>query len=352
MTRLAAIRTEPLSLDEVITAVTRPEAGALATFSGLVRNHADGRKVTLLEYEAYASMAEKEMARIVAALEVDIPDVTLAVLHRIGKLAVGEVAVVCAASSSHRDEAFRACHALIDRIKETVPIWKREYGPEGPYWVGWRDARCSPDTESGQGGHAHGHTHGHEHLHAHGSAAEKRSQPVQPNALSGQGVALLTVSDSRTAANDESGPLARRLLSEAGAIIVKVAILPDDPTQIAAWVTEQARVESTAALVITGGTGIAARDQTIEAVFPLLSRNLDGFGEAFRRLSYDQIGPRAVLSRALAGVLRTCLVFALPGSPRAVELAIRELIIPLLPHASALLRGQGAHHHSEHAHER
>jgi len=170
--------------------------------------------------------------------------------------------------------------------------------------------------------------------------------------LTAQGVAVLTVSDSRTSADDESGLLARKLLSESGAIIVKAAILPDEPTRIASWIAEQAQVESTAALVITGGTGIAARDQTIEALSPLLTRTLDGFGEAFRRLSYDQIGPRAVLSRALAGVVGNCLVFALPGSPKAVELAIRELIIPLLPHAAALLRGQGVHHHSEHNHAR
>ncbi len=353
MTQLVAIRTEPLSLDDVIAAVTRPDAGALATFSGLVRNHADGRRVTLLEYEAYASMAEKEMARIVAAIEAEIPDVALAVLHRIGRLEVGEIAVVCAASSPHRDEAFRACRILIDRIKETVPIWKREHGPEGPYWVGWRDARCSPDTESGHAGHAHGHEHGQNHRHTQDGGARLSSPHLGPaGALTGQGVAVLTVSDSRTSANDKSGQLARKLLSEAGAVIVKAAILPDDPSQIAQWITDHARVESTAALVITGGTGIAARDQTIEALSPLLTRTLDGFGEAFRRLSYDQIGPKAVLSRALAGVVETCLVFALPGSPKAVELAIRELIIPLLPHASALLRGQSVHHHSEHEHER
>jgi len=345
MTGLVAVRTELLSLDEVSAAVTRPEAGALATFSGLVRNHADGRRVTLLEYEAYASMAEKEMARIVAAIEAEIPDVTLAVLHRIGSLEVGEIAIVCAASSPHRDEAFRACRILIDRIKETVPIWKREHGPDGPYWVGWRDARCAPDEGSGHGGHTHGHTQD-------GGARPSSPDWGPAGALAAQRVAVLTVSDSRTSADDESGLLARKLLSEAGAIIVKAAILPDEPTRIASWIAEQAQVESTAALVITGGTGIAARDQTIEALSPLLTRTLDGFGEAFRRLSYDQIGPRAVLSRALAGVVGTCLVFALPGSPKAVELAIRELIIPLLPHAAALLRGQGVHHHSEHNHAR
>src|SRR5664280_1416456 len=96
MSRLVSIRTEPLSLDEVVAAVTRPEAGAIAVFSGLVRNHADGQPVTCLEYEAYPSMAEKEMAGIVAAIEAELVEVRLAVMHRIGRLQVGDLAVVCA----------------------------------------------------------------------------------------------------------------------------------------------------------------------------------------------------------------------------------------------------------------
>jgi molybdopterin synthase catalytic subunit len=81
--------------------------------------------------------------------------VRLAALHRIGSLAVGDLAVICAAGAPHRGEAFKACRALIDRIKQRVPIWKREHGPDGPYWVGWEDARCGD-------GHDHSH-HGHDH---------------------------------------------------------------------------------------------------------------------------------------------------------------------------------------------
>jgi molybdopterin synthase catalytic subunit len=87
-------------------------------------------------------MALAEMQRIVDELELEIPGVTLAVTHRVGALRVGELAVVCAASSKHRPEAFKACRRLIDEIKARVPIWKREHGPDGAYWVGWRDARC------------------------------------------------------------------------------------------------------------------------------------------------------------------------------------------------------------------
>jgi molybdopterin converting factor subunit 1 len=146
------IRSEPLSIDAVMELVRHPSAGALALFLGTVRDHNAGRVVTALEYSAYESMAIAEMARIVDELEAEIPVVRLAAHHRIGELAIGDAAIVCAASSPHRDEAFRAGRLLIDRIKERVPIWKREKGPDGSWWVGWEDARCTP-------GHHHGHDH-------------------------------------------------------------------------------------------------------------------------------------------------------------------------------------------------
>ena len=152
---------EPLGLDAVTRAVRRPAAGAIATFVGVVRDHNDGREVTLLEYSAYDSMAVAEMARIVEEIEAQIEGVLLCAHHRVGELAVGDDAIVCAASAPHRGEAFRAGKLLIDRIKERVPIWKREKGPHGEWWVGWEDARCTPDH------HGHGHAHGHEHEHGH-----------------------------------------------------------------------------------------------------------------------------------------------------------------------------------------
>jgi len=139
----------PLSVGEATAAVSGSEIGGVDLFLGLVRDHNDGRAVTRLEYHAYVSMAEKEMQRIAAEIMGEIPGVKLAALHRVGSLAVGDLAVVCAAGAVHRAEAFTACRALIDRIKHRVPIWKREHGPDGPYWVGWQDARC------GDGHHDH-----------------------------------------------------------------------------------------------------------------------------------------------------------------------------------------------------
>ena len=150
---LFQIRETEINVAEVVAAVTRAEAGGIAVFVGTVRSENEGHAVTLLEYQAYASMAAKEMARIAEEIQGEIGDVRLAVLHRVGALRVGDTAVVCAASTPHRAEAFSACRLLIDRIKARVPIWKREHGPSGPYWVGWEDARCSPGAGGGHGHH-------------------------------------------------------------------------------------------------------------------------------------------------------------------------------------------------------
>jgi molybdopterin synthase catalytic subunit len=146
---LVALRTEALSIDEAVAAVAHPGAGAISLFLGVVRDQNDGRPVVSLEYEAYESMALAEMKRIVHELAAQAAGVRLAVLHRTGHLPVGDTAVVCAASARHRGEAQHACRSLIDAIKARVPIWKREHGPQGAYWVGWQDARCAED------GHGH-----------------------------------------------------------------------------------------------------------------------------------------------------------------------------------------------------
>jgi molybdopterin synthase catalytic subunit len=155
------LRAAPLSLDEAVERVKHPGAGAVCVFLGMVRDHNDGRPVVKLEYEAYPAMAVAEMTRIAEEIEAETPGLRLAVQHRTGALVVGDVAVVCAASAPHRGEAYAACRALIDRVKARVPIWKREHGPEGAYWVGWEDARCGdeahePHDAAHRGHHDHG----------------------------------------------------------------------------------------------------------------------------------------------------------------------------------------------------
>jgi molybdopterin synthase catalytic subunit len=134
---------DPIASEVAIAHVSHAGAGGVAVFIGVVRAENDGRAVARLEYQAYASMARLELVRIAEQIAREIPGVRLSAIHRTGSLVVGEIAVVCAASAPHRDEAFRACRLLIDRIKEQVPIWKREHGPDGAVWVGWVDARCT-----------------------------------------------------------------------------------------------------------------------------------------------------------------------------------------------------------------
>src|SRR5579863_982287 len=149
-------------------------------------------------------------------------------------------------------------------------------------------------------------------------------------------LAVITASDTRTAANDQSGALIRELLENAGHHIAHYEILPDSPERIRQVVTEF--LPQVDGIIITGGTGIAARDSTIEAVKPMLGKELEGFGELFRMLSYNEIGSAAFLSRALAGICYGKIVVALPGSTDACRLALEKLLIPELGHIAHLLK--------------
>jgi molybdenum cofactor biosynthesis protein B len=151
-------------------------------------------------------------------------------------------------------------------------------------------------------------------------------------------ISVLTVSDTRTPETDRSGPATMRLLEEAGHRVFEYEILPDDPDRVRACVVRWLAQDGCDGVILNGGTGIAVRDRTFEAVSGLLDKTLDGFGELFRALSFEEIGAAAMLSRAVAGVARGKLVFSLPGSTAAVELAMGRLIVPELGHLLGQLR--------------
>lgn len=132
---MARVTRDPLDPSALLAEARRDGDGGLTVFVGVVRDNADGRAVTEMEYEAYEPMAEKEMERIEEDLAARHPGVRVVMRHRIGRLRVGEVAVVVAASAPHREEAFAACRAGIEEIKARVPVWKREWGPDGSVWV-------------------------------------------------------------------------------------------------------------------------------------------------------------------------------------------------------------------------
>ncbi|WP_324289933.1 molybdopterin converting factor subunit 1 [Pyxidicoccus sp. MSG2] len=133
---LFSVVDRPLRLEEVVEAVGGEAFGGLVTFSGSVRNQTKGRRVLRLEYEAYAPMAEKKLAEIGAEAAAQWPGTRLAIVHRVGTLVPGELAVVIAAAAPHRKEAFRGCEHAIERLKQDVPIWKKEFFEDGDVWVG------------------------------------------------------------------------------------------------------------------------------------------------------------------------------------------------------------------------
>jgi molybdenum cofactor biosynthesis protein B len=149
--------------------------------------------------------------------------------------------------------------------------------------------------------------------------------------------AILTVSDTRDETTDTSGAFVRRALLRAGHPIVDYRILPDDPGRIVAHLRALAGRGDVRVVLVSGGTGIGRRDTTCEAVASVLEKTLDGFGELFRMLSWRQVGPAAMLSRAVAGTYRGMVIFSMPGSEQAVRLAMRRLILPEIGHVAGLL---------------
>lgn len=131
-----AVVERPIDLDEAARLVRRDSSGAVAAFAGVVRSESQGRRVLHLEYEAYAPMAEKTMAQIGAEVAEKWPVDAIAILHRVGRLEIGEMSVAIAVASPHRREALEACAYVIERLKEIVPIWKKEVFEGGEVWVG------------------------------------------------------------------------------------------------------------------------------------------------------------------------------------------------------------------------
>ena len=143
---------------------------------------------------------------------------------------------------------------------------------------------------------------------------------------------MLTVSDTRTAATDKSGDAIAELLLASGHTVAGRAIVKDEPAEVLRVVNHQLGNHDVQVVITTGGTGLTSRDSTYEALVTVIDKPLDGFGELFRMLSYQDIGPAAMLSRAVAGATRGKFIAALPGSEGAVRLAMTRLLIPELPH--------------------
>ena len=148
---------------------------------------------------------------------------------------------------------------------------------------------------------------------------------------------VVTISDTRTLETETSGRAIAELLTAAGHSVAGRTVVKDEPTEVRRVVTEAVKSGTARAVITTGGTGLAKRDSTYEALISLFDKRIDGFGELFRMLSYDQIGSAAMLSRATAGIAGACAIFLLPGSEAAVRLAMDRLILPELGHIAGEL---------------
>ncbi|HLZ72546.1 MAG TPA: molybdenum cofactor biosynthesis protein MoaE [Dehalococcoidia bacterium] len=132
---LVQLTQEPLEAEPLVRAVRRDASGAVALFYGVVRNHNEGRGVLFLEYEAYPELAEKQLRAVGEELLRQYPIDDVAIAHRTGRLEIGETSLLVAVASAHRAQALEACHAAVDRIKQTVPIWKKEHWAGGGVWL-------------------------------------------------------------------------------------------------------------------------------------------------------------------------------------------------------------------------
>ena len=160
------------------------------------------------------------------------------------------------------------------------------------------------------------------------STSEHREKAKDQRAV----CAVLTISDTRTKETDKGGQTIMSALQSAGHEVAAYVIVRDEPTQIESQLRAWLGATKFDVICTTGGTGIASRDTTIEVVERLLTKKLDGFGELFRMLSYGEVGPAAMLSRAIGGLSGETLLFTMPGSTNAVGLAMTKLIVPELPH--------------------
>ncbi len=151
--------------------------------------------------------------------------------------------------------------------------------------------------------------------------------------------AAITVSDTRDEATDKSGKFVKQSLLNAGHLVSKYLIVKDEPALIRSYMESLSLLTEIEVVILNGGTGIAPRDNTYDAIAALLEKTLPGFGEMFRYLSWQEVGSRAIASRAVAGIYRNKLIFSLPGSSGAVKLAIEQLILPEVIHLVRQLKG-------------
>jgi molybdenum cofactor biosynthesis protein B len=320
-----AISSESLDLTALVRLVTDARAGAVSTFVGITRNNFNGKEVLTLEYEAYEPMAEKEMKKICGVLRTKFNVMHIAIYHRTGLVPISEPSIIIAISSVHREDGLQAVQWCINEVKATVPIWKKEIYRDGSMWKG--NVECK-----------HGKKCGHDNNNTNEEKKntleiEKENQiKCNTNSNFSFRIGLLTISDTRDESQDKSGAKLIEFISKNElCTCVEKAIVIDNIYKIRERISSWIAKEEINVIISTGGTGLTGRDVTYEAVKPLLDKFVDGFGEIFRNLSYQELGASGLQSRVFSGIANGKLVFCLPGSTGACTLGwklIEELLNP------------------------
>ncbi|MBF0108005.1 MAG: molybdenum cofactor biosynthesis protein MoaE [Magnetococcales bacterium] len=343
------IQEEDFSVEEEMTRLTRglQRVGGVVVFVGTVRDltgegsRENKEAIVALELEHYPGMTEGELTKIERQARSRFDLEALLVIHRVGRLAIEENIVLVIAAAAHRDQAFDACRYVIDYLKIFAPFWKKEILASGERWVHscpgciaaatrWHDFDAVAHRSDGMCRHDHPPRQGAT------TPLPSRERTVD---WSGLKAGILTLSDSRNPASDQSGDALEQRIARFGVSAPLRRIVRDDREEIVHCLRTWADVEGLDVILTTGGTGPGPRDVTPEATRMVTERELPGFSETIRQEGLQQVRS-ALLTRGIAAFRGTTLVVNLPGSTRGAVHSLNA-VADLIPHALKMAKGGG-----------
>ncbi len=300
------VQTEAFSVEQEMMALNAGmrTVGATVVFVGTVRELSADRQVSSIEIEHYPGMTERELARIETAARQAFALEGLVVIHRVGRLMAQEPIVLILAAAAHRHAAFDACRFVIDQIKQTVPLWKKEF------------------------------------------IMDTRHDDTAQSTWHGLRVGLLTMSDSRTKATDQSGAQVESFVNTQGGTVVLRDLITDNEGEIREILREWIDLHGIDLILTIGGTGPSPRDVTPEATRALCGREMPGVAELMRQAGLPHVRT-AALSRGIVALRHATLVINLPGSPEGALQSIHA-VADLVPHILHMAHG-GSHGSSSHS---
>ncbi|MBF0380857.1 MAG: molybdenum cofactor biosynthesis protein MoaE [Magnetococcales bacterium] len=350
------IQTENFCVTSEIDKLTKDKAiiGGVVSFVGTVRDYTDNDDVTALVLEHYPGMTESELQKIETAAMAQFAVEEIAVIHRVGRLKPGENIVLVIAASRHRSAAFDACRYVIDHLKVHATFWKKEVLKGGKEkWIDscpgceaaasqWKsnepvqhthptddETVATDNTETDVNSHKHKNHHKSSHHH-HGS---------HQSSWAGLQVGILTMSDSRSLANDKSGDALEGEIRSLGATLTARDIIADDKDAISQLLIDWCDNKNLNVILTTGGTGPGPRDVTPEATRAVCDIELPGFSEHIRTEGLKQVRS-ALLTRGVSAFRGETIVVNLPGSTRGALHSLKS-IADLVPHALRMSKGGG-----------